>query len=116
MGFLSRLFRRAESRDDGSPFMEHPSGEHETAVDAIESAVSRLRSMGRLDRWLTFSAQGQGGRVDSYHFAALKLRGDLIDPGDVALDADAARVPFVQEIRGMVVERNGWVPSLWSTW
>lgn len=34
--------------DRGVPFMEHPSGEHETAVDAMADAVARLR---KLESW-----------------------------------------------------------------
>lgn len=105
MGFLSRWFRRDEPSDDGLPFMEHPSGEHETAVDAMESAVSRLQSMGRLDRWLTFMAQGEGGGVDRYHFATLKLRGERIDPGEAALDADSALRAIGLDAAGVRVSR-----------
>jgi len=48
-----------------APFMEHPTGEFPDAALAMESAIERLRSLDRWDRWITFCGQGQGGRVDS---------------------------------------------------
>ena len=106
MGFLSRLFGRVEPADDGSPFMEHPSGEHKTAVDAMEWAIARLQSIRERDRWLTFSAQGQGHRVDSYHFAELKLRGHEIDPGEAALDIEVALREAGLDRAALSVERS----------
>ncbi len=85
--------RSSESKaviDESGPFMQHPSDRDETAIDALTDAVFRLRQMTDCTRWITFSAQGQGGRSDSYHFAELKLLGDKIDPGDSVLDSDIA--------------------------
>jgi hypothetical protein len=48
------------------PFMEHPSGDFETAVDAMADAIKRLRALPEWDKWITFHAQGMGSRVDSY--------------------------------------------------
>jgi hypothetical protein len=60
------------------PFVEHPSGDFETAVDAMADAIKRLRALPEWDNWITFHAQGMGGRVDSYHFAAIRMRqGDI---------------------------------------
>ncbi len=60
------------------PFMEHPSGEFETAVDAMADAIKRLRALPEWDKWITFHAQGMGPRVDTYHFAAIRMRhGDI---------------------------------------
>jgi hypothetical protein len=56
------------------PFMEHPSGEFKTPVDAMADAMKRLRALPDWDKWITFNAQGMGGRVDSYHFAAIRMR------------------------------------------
>lgn len=56
------------------PFMEHPSGDFETAVDAMADAIKRLRALSEWDKWITFHAQGMGGRADSYHFAAIRMR------------------------------------------
>ncbi len=60
------------------PFMEHPSGDFETPVDAMADAIKRLRALPEWDKWITFHAQGMGGRVDSYHFAAIRMRKDEI--------------------------------------
>ncbi len=56
------------------PFMEHPSGDFATAVDAMADAIQRLRALPEWKKWITFHAQGMGGRVDSYHFAAIRMR------------------------------------------
>lgn len=73
------------------PFMEHPSGEFETAVDAMADAIKRLRALPEWGKWITFNAQGMGGRVDSYHFAAIRMR-----KGEIAfekpLDVDIQKV------------------------
>ena len=60
----------------GRPFMEHPSGGFETAVDAMADAIKRLRALPELKDWITFSAHGMGDRDDSYHFAAIRMRQD----------------------------------------
>jgi len=90
MGFLSRLFGRDQPPDDVAPFMEHPSGRHDTATAAMAEAIARLRALRKWDRWITVSAQGQGGRLDSYHFAELRLLGDRIDPVGATLDPKLA--------------------------
>jgi hypothetical protein len=81
-----------DNRKDGKvkpvdvPFMEHPSGDFDTAVDAMADAIKRLRALPQKNDWITFNAQGMGGRVDSYHFADIRLRRDelkvqkVIDP------------------------------------
>jgi hypothetical protein len=56
------------------PFMEHPSGDFETAVEAIADAIERLRALPEWDKWISFNAQGMGSRVDSYHFATIRMR------------------------------------------
>jgi len=56
------------------PFMEHPSGEFETAVDAMADAIKRLRALPEWNDWIAFSAQGMGDRADSYHFAEIRMR------------------------------------------
>jgi hypothetical protein len=56
------------------PFMEHPSGDFETAVDAMADAIKRLRALPQWDKWITFHAQGMGPRIDTYHFAAIRMR------------------------------------------
>jgi hypothetical protein len=72
------------------PFMEHPSGkDSRTAVEAMAEAITRLRALPQWDDWITFSAQGMGGRLDSYHFAALRMRKEEIEPEEpLAIDLD----------------------------
>ena len=96
----------AKRTDASMPFMEHPSDKDETAVDAMADAVDRLRRLQSWDRWITFSAQGQGGRVDSYHFAELKLLGDRIDAGEFVLDADKALRAAALDNEGVEVSRS----------
>jgi len=73
------------------PFMAHPSGDFETAVDAMADAIARLRALPEWDKWIIFHAQGMGGRLDSYHFAAIRMR-----QGEIAfekpLDVDIQEV------------------------
>jgi hypothetical protein len=71
------------------PFMEHPSGVFETAVDAMADAIKRLRAMPQWNDWITFCAQGMGGRVDSYHDAKTRMRQDelkLQEPIDIDIE------------------------------
>ena len=75
------------------PFMEHPSGRFETAVDAIADAIKRLRGLPEWNRWITFTAQGMGGRVDSYHLAAIRMRQDDIRLGRVDIQASQQSRP-----------------------
>ncbi len=56
------------------PFMEHPSGEFETPVDAMADAIERLRALSGWDKWINFFAQGMGSRVDTYHFSSIRMR------------------------------------------
>src|SRR5262245_32156277 len=90
MGFLKKLFGAKEG-----PFMEHPSGDFESAVMAMEDAIGRLRKLQNLERWITFSAQGEGGGEDSYEFAEVRMLGDRLDIGERALD-----VPRIMQAAG----------------
>lgn len=73
------------------PFMEHPSGKFETVVDAMSDAIERLRSQPEWKDWITFCAQGMGSRVDSYHFAKLRMRQNEFQP-EKPLDIDTELV------------------------
>lgn len=60
------------------PFMEHPCGDFKTPVDAMAAAIKKLRALPDWNKWITFCAQGMGSRVDSYHFASIRMRqGDI---------------------------------------
>lgn len=72
--------------DPSEPFMEHPNGEFDSAVAAMEDAVRRLRALRTWDRWITFGAQGEGSRPDSYEFAQIRMLRDRIDVEGQALD------------------------------
>lgn len=85
------------------PFMEHPSGEFETAIDAMADAIRRLRALPKWDRWITFHAQGMGAREDTYHFAAIRMR-----PGEIAFEN-----PVELDIQ-LVTKRVGVPESLLS--
>src|SRR4051812_34535510 len=79
-----------------TPFMEHPSDEFESAVDAMADAIERLRALPESTDWITFCAQGMGHRVDSYHMAEIRLRRDelaLGEPLDVNAITKLAGVP-----------------------
>jgi hypothetical protein len=68
--------------------MEHPAGDFDSAVVAMEDAIRRLRELPSWDQWIDFSAQGQaeGGGEDAFHFAEIKMRRDTIDVGENPLD------------------------------
>jgi hypothetical protein len=71
--------------------MEHP-GEEDFfgPVEALADAIARLRALPQWDRWITFLASGMGHRIDSYHLAKIRMRGDEIEIGEpVTLDIGA---------------------------
>ena len=82
MSFLKKLF----GAKPAGPFMEHPSGDFDSAVKAMADAVRRLRELPRWEEWITFGAQGEGHGPDSYEFAAVRMRGSSLDAGDKPLD------------------------------
>ena len=90
MGFFSKLFgkRGVPARGD-TPFMEHPSGEFDTARQAICSAMQRLDQMDIKGQWITFSGQGQGHRPDSYHIEDVRFSGRTFDLSGETLDLES---------------------------
>ena len=68
------------------PFMEHPTGDFDNAIAAMEDAVGRLRSLPDWKQWITFGAQGEGHSPESYEFADVRMLGDRLDVGDRPLD------------------------------
>jgi hypothetical protein len=79
-----------------TPFMEHPTGEFSSAVDAMASAIQRLRALAEWDAWITFCAQGAGRDENSYHMANIRMRRDelqLDQPVDVESITQLAGVP-----------------------
>jgi hypothetical protein len=81
MSFLKKLFGKKPG-----PFMEHPTGDFDSAVAAMEDAVRRLRELRSWEQWITFAAQGEGHRPDSYQFAEIRMLRDQLDVGDRPLD------------------------------
>lgn len=80
-------------------FMEHPSdADYESVVEAMADAITRLRTLPRWVKWITFQAQGMGPREETYHFADILMLNDRIRlrksvPVDLGLVARRARVP-----------------------
>jgi hypothetical protein len=72
------------------PFIEHPTGDFDNAVAAMEDAVRRLRSLPRWEQWITFGAQGEGHSPESYEFAEIRMLDNRLDTGPRPLD-----VPFI---------------------
>ena len=66
--------------------MEHPTGDFDSAVEAMEDAVRRLRKLPSWEQWITFGAQGEGHRPDSYEFAEVRMLRDRLAVGDRPLD------------------------------
>ena len=78
---------KAASPTDDEPFMEHPTGEHESAVAAMEDAVRRLRVLPSWVDWITFCAQGENPALaGTIKFAEVRLRGESLDAGHAPLD------------------------------
>ena len=75
--------------------MEHPTGDFDSAVEAMGDAVRRLRELRSWKEWITFCAQGEGSRPESCEFAEVRMRGDKLDAGDKPLD-----VPRIIQVAG----------------
>jgi len=90
MGFFDRLFGKkpAPGSDPNAPFMEHPSGEFNSAVEAMADAIERLRALPEWNEWITFCAQGMGSDEDSEHHAEIRMRRDELQL-DESIDAES---------------------------
>jgi hypothetical protein len=73
-------------KEDPQPYLEHPTGDFDSAVAAMEDAVCRLRKLPSWEQWITFGAQGEGNNPDSYELAEIRMLGDALDVGDKPLD------------------------------
>lgn len=100
MGFLKKLFGNNNppedsipqvdiQPDDQEPFMEHPTGEFDTSLQAITSAMQRLDRIDMKERWITFSGQGQGSSTDSYQIEDVKFRNKTFDLTEQTVDLPA---------------------------
>ncbi len=61
--------------------MEHPTGQHASAIEAMEEAIFRLRALPEWNRWITFCAQGEGSTPENIHFAEVRLLADILEIG-----------------------------------
>lgn len=65
------------------PFMEHPSGDFETAIDAMTDAIARVRSLPfwsfKRSKWINISAQGMGAHHDATACYEIRMRGARIE-------------------------------------
>ncbi len=66
--------------------MEHPTGKFDTALEAMADAVARLRKLRNWEKWICFSAQGEGDSPDSQAFVEVRMLGNNLDVGDKPLD------------------------------
>lgn len=100
MSFFSKLFGKgkkppgtppsAPSLSDGdAPFMEYPSDDYASSLEAMTSAFARLTKGGYVDRWITFGAQGMGHREDSSQSADVRVRNNTLDLRGQELDLPA---------------------------
>ncbi|HEX3357919.1 MAG TPA: hypothetical protein VHS31_13185 [Tepidisphaeraceae bacterium] len=90
MRFLDRLFNKKPTpvAAAGAPFMEHPTGQFKSAVDAMADAIKRLRALPEWKDWITFCAQGVGEDEDSDFMAEIRMRRDELQL-DEPVDVDA---------------------------
>lgn len=82
MSFLKKLF----AAKPAGPFMEHPTGDFDSAVAAMEDAIRRLRALPKWDQWITFNAQGEGHDPDSYESFEVRMLHDKLDVGEKPLN------------------------------
>ena len=91
MSFFSRFFGKSKSNapspsDDGQPFMEYPSDDYDSSLQAMTSAFERLKAGDYGDRWITFGAQGKGHDEDSYQMEDVNVCGNTLDLRGQTLD------------------------------
>jgi hypothetical protein len=101
MSFFQKLFREPEP----GPFMEHPTGDFKSAIDAMEDAIRRLRGLKNWDKWIAFNAQGEGSEPDSEAFAEVRMLQDKLDVGEKALDV--ARIVSAARVGTQSLVANG---------
>ena len=77
------------------PFMEHPAGIFESAVEAMADTIRRLRALPKWDQWITFCAQGMGPGPDTYHMAEIRVRQDLLE---IASPVDVKQILLLADI------------------
>ena len=68
------------------PFMEHPTGDFGSAKEAMGDAIARLRRVAEWPGPIVFSAQGYGGKPDTYQFVEVRLLKDSLSVDQAPLD------------------------------
>jgi len=87
MGILGNLFGKKDAPpQDDAPFMEHPTGEFDTAFQAIRSAMQRLDQMDMGDRWIDFCGQGQGANPELTQIESVLFNGRSFDLSGQTVD------------------------------
>src|SRR5579871_278382 len=97
MSFLSTFFGKGKTPPseplidpsppgDGEPFMEYPSDDYDSSLEAMTSAFERLKTSSRGDCWITFCAQGKGHDEDSCQSEDLLVRNNTLDLRGQKLD------------------------------
>ena len=87
--------------------MEHPTGEFDSAVAAMEDAIRRLRALQKCEQWITFSAQAEGPGTDICQFAEIRLLRDKLDVGEKPLDVSRV-IQTAHIIRLLPLRREKW--------
>jgi len=78
------------------PFMEHPSGDFKTAIDAMEDAIRRLRVLPKWAQWIAFNAQGRGASAEDVRAVEVRLLRDAVDVGKAVKPERVARLAKVK--------------------
>jgi hypothetical protein len=92
----------------GAPYLEHPTQEHPTVVDALAAALERRAEWIRTSGRVTLTAQGPGPTLDTYRFASV-----VLDPDGVDLKCHGVDVDAVARVAG--VADNGFPTTLDGT-
>ncbi len=80
MGELDKRFGESElPPDEDAPFMEHPTAEFDTTLQALGSAMQRLDRMDAGGRWIDFCGQGQGATPELTHIESVPFCGRTFD-------------------------------------
>lgn len=82
------------------PFLEHPTGEHESAVDAIEHTIRKLRALPNWTQWITLCAQGAGASDENIHCAEVRILKDKLDIGG---SVNVADITSIAEVNGKCI-------------
>jgi len=68
----------------------------------MEAAISGLGALPEWNRWITFCAQGEASEPDTYHFAEVRLLGEILD---TAIQVDIPRITSAAKVPNRVLTR-----------